>query len=163
VRTHDLAQLNVGRLVAPTDSPVVAGFVDALDEINALADAAPGFCWRFQTEDGNAMAERPFADDDTMLVNYSTWESVEALADYVYRSHHVDFLRRRREWFEHLGEVITVLWWVPVGHRPSTAEAVDRLHHLRAHGPSPHAFTFRARFDPEGARTTGPDRVNCPA
>ena len=148
-RTHDLAQLNVGRMVAPQDSPLVAPFVDALDEINALAEASPGFVWRFQTEDGNAMAERPFPDDDEMLVNFSTWESTEALADYVYRSQHVEFLRRRREWFVPLKEVVTVLWWVPAGHRPTSAEAVERLEHLRRHGPTAYAFTFRHRFGPD--------------
>ena len=96
MRSHDLAQLNIGRLVASEDSPVVAPFMEALDEINALAEASPGFLWRFQTEDGNATAERPF-DDDTILVNFSTWESVEALTDYVYRSVHTEYLRRRRE------------------------------------------------------------------
>ncbi|MBF4161117.1 DUF3291 domain-containing protein [Nocardioides acrostichi] len=164
MRRHDLAQLNVGRLLAPQDSPVVADFVNALDEINALADAAPGFCWRFQTDDGNAMAERPFVGDDEMLVNFSTWESHESLADYVYRSHHVDFLRRRREWFEHLGEVVTVLWWVPRGHRPTSAEALERLAHLREQGPTPWAFTFRTRFEPgAGTAVPGADRDVCPA
>lgn len=151
MRSHDLAQLNVGRLVAPEDSPVVAEFMAALDEINALADASPGSLWRFQTDDGNAIAERPFPDDDSILVNFSTWESVDALSDYVYRSAHADYLRRRREWFEKPDDLITVLWWVPVGHRPSAAEAVERLEHVRRHGPTAYAFTFRQRFDPDGA------------
>ncbi len=142
---HDLAQLNIGRLVAPTDSPVVAEFMDALDEVNAIADASSGFLWRFQTEEGNATAERPF-DDDTILVNFSTWMSVDALADFVYRSAHAPFLRRRREWFERMDETFSVLWWVPAGHRPTVTEAIERLEHLREHGPTPHAFTFRHRF-----------------
>lgn len=149
MRAHDLAQLNIGRLRAPTDSPVVAEFMDALDEINALADASPGFVWRFQTEEGNATAERPFADD-TILVNFSTWESVEALSDYVYRTVHADYLRRRREWFERFDDVGIVLWWVPAGHRPTVEQAIERLEHLRLHGPSPRAFTFRHRFEPDG-------------
>jgi hypothetical protein len=148
MRDHDLAQLNVGRLVAPVDSPIVDEFIGALDEINALADDSPGFVWRFQTDEGNAIAERPFADDESMLVNFSTWESVEALADYVFRTVHADFLRRRREWFEKLDDVVTVLWWVPAGHRPTAAEAIERLEHLRRHGPTEHAFTFRQRFEP---------------
>ncbi|MBS46141.1 MAG: hypothetical protein CMH83_23790 [Nocardioides sp.] len=160
--TYHLAQLNVGRLVAAEDSPVVAEFMDALDEVNALAERSPGFVWRFQTEDGNAVAERPF-DDDRMLVNYSTWDSVDALADYVYRSVHVEFLKRRREWFEHLRDAVTVLWWVPAGHRPTSAECVKRLEHLRAHGATPYAFTFRQRFDPAGSGAAGPDRDSCPA
>ena len=92
---YHLAQLNIGRLVAPLDSPDVADFVDGLDAINALADTSPGFVWRLQTEDGNATAVRPY-EDDTILVNLSVWESAEALADFVYRSDHVRFLRRRR-------------------------------------------------------------------
>lgn len=147
-RAYDLAQLNIGRLVAPEDSERVAEFVAALDEINALADAMPGFLWRFQTEAGNAMAARPFHDDDRMLVNFSTWDSVEALADYVYRSRHVEYLRRRREWFETIRDVITVLWWVPAGHRPTAEEAIERLEHLRTHGATAYAFTFRERFAP---------------
>lgn len=156
MRSHDLAQLNVGRLVAPEDSPVVAEFMAALDEINALADAAPGFCWRFQTDDGNAIAERPFPGDDTILVNFSTWESVDALADYVFRSRHADYLRRRREWFEKADSLITVLWWVPAGHRPTAAEAVERLEHLRQHGATAYAFTFRQRFEPNGSSAEAP-------
>ena len=163
MRSHDLAQLNIGRLLASEDSPVVAPFMEALDEINALAEASPGFRWRFQTEDGNAIAERPFPDDDSMLVNFSTWESVEALADYVFRSAHVEFLRRRREWFERLDSVVTVLWWVPRGHRPTAAEAIERLEHLERHGPTAYAFTFRKRFDPEAAETAADDRDACPA
>src|SRR5215831_1450436 len=37
-----LAQVNVGRLLAPLDSPLIADFVAALDPVNALADASPG-------------------------------------------------------------------------------------------------------------------------
>ena len=158
-----LAQLNVGRLRAPTDDPLVAEFMAALDPINELADRSPGFVWRFQTEDGNATAERPFPDD-TILVNYSTWTSLEALADFVFRTEHVEYLRRRREWFERIEGIVTVLWWVPAGHQPTTREAVERLEHLRVHGPSAHAFTFRHPFAP-GAddAEAGDDRNTCPA
>ena len=58
-----LAQVNIGRLRAPLDSPQLAGFMAALDPVNALADAAPGFVWRLQTEDGNATAVRAFEWD----------------------------------------------------------------------------------------------------
>ena len=146
----ELAEINVGRLRAPVDDPLVAEFMGALDEINALADRSPGFRWRFQTEDGNATSVRPY-EDDSILINVSVWASVEALGDYVYRSDHTAFLRRRREWFERLSEVVVALWWVPDGTRPTIEEAVARLDHLRRHGPTPHAFTFRDRFGPEGA------------
>lgn len=86
---YHLAQLNIGRLVAPLEAPEIAEFVAALDRINALADAAPGFVWRFQTESGDATAVRPY-DDDRIIVNFSVWESLDALHAYVYRSGHAD-------------------------------------------------------------------------
>lgn len=141
----EIAQLNIGRLKAPTDDPLVAEFVDALDPINELADASPGFVWRLQTEDGDATAIRPY-EDDLMIVNMSTWTSVEALADFVYRTVHRDVMVRRRQWFEKLEEVFTVLWWVPAGHRPSVDEAKARLAHLAEHGPTAHAFSFKHPF-----------------
>ena len=159
-----LAQLNIGRLRAPTDDPVVAEFMAALDPVNALAERSPGFVWRFQTPEGNATAERPY-DDDAVLVNLSVWQSVEALADYVYRSDHTAFMRRRAEWFERMREISVVLWWVPAGHTPTVADAIARLDHLRANGPSPHAFTFRHRFDPDSvvAEIGAGDHDACPA
>ena len=158
----DIAQLNIGRLVAPTDSPVVAEFMQALDGINAIADTSPGFRWRFQTEDGNATAERPF-EDDGIIVNFSTWTSVDALADFVYRSAHAPFLRRRREWFERMNEIYSVLWWVPAGHQPTVTEAIERLDHLRDHGPTAVAFTFRHRFTPDQAPDPADPRDVCRA
>jgi hypothetical protein len=140
-----LAQINIGRLRAPTDHPMIAEFMAALDEINALAERSPGFVWRFMTEEGNATAVRPF-EDDLLLINMSVWESVESLGDYVYRTDHAGYLRRRREWFERIREAIVALWWVPAGHRPTVAEAIARIDHLRANGPTPHAFTFRHPF-----------------
>jgi Domain of unknown function (DUF3291) len=146
-----LAQINVGRLRAPVDSPIVAEFMEALDPVNALAEASPGYVWRFQTEEGNATAVRPY-DDESILVNMSVWESVDALADFVYRSHHTGYLRRRGEWFERMTETIAALWWVPAGHIPTIEEGIDRLDHVRAHGPSAHAFTFRDRFPAPAAK-----------
>ena len=160
-----LAQLNVGRLRAPVGDPLVAEFIDNLDRINAIADASPGFVWRLQTEEGNATAVRPY-EDESILINLSLWESLDALADYVYRSDHAGFLRRRRQWFEKMDEVIVALWWVPAGHIPTEAEAVARLDHLRAEGPTAHAFTFRQPFAPPGetADSFSPDARNaCPA
>jgi hypothetical protein len=142
---YQLAQLNIGRIVAALDSPQLAGFVARLEEINALADGAPGFVWRFQTAAGDATALRPF-DDDRILVNFSVWTSAEALHAFVYRTPHADVLRERRQWFERMDQPFTVLWWVPTEHRPSVEEAIERLEHLRRHGPTAFAFTFLQRF-----------------
>jgi hypothetical protein len=100
---YQLAQLNIGRLIAPLEAPEIAEFVAALDEINALADAAPGFVWRFQTADGDATSVRPYADD-RIIVNFSVWQSLESLHQYVYRGGHAGVLARRREWFARMGE-----------------------------------------------------------
>jgi len=146
VSGHQLAQINVARLLAPIDAPETADFVEALAPVNARADAAPGFVWRLQTESGDATAVQAF-DDPLVIVNLTVWESIEALAAFAYReAAHLAVLRRRREWFERHTEAPTALWWVPAGHVPTVEEALERLATLRARGPSPDAFTFRERF-----------------
>src|SRR5207237_5555640 len=110
VRFH-LAQVNIGRLRAPLEDPIMDGFRSQLDPINALADRSAGFVWRLQTEDGNATAIRPFADE-RMAVNMSVCESLDALQQFVYRTAHVGPLRERRDWFEPSEGPILVLWWV---------------------------------------------------
>ncbi len=143
-RLYDLAQFNVARMQAPLTDPLMSDFVAGLQRINALADAAPGFVWRLREESGDATAQRPLGEH--MLVNLSVWTDALALKEYVYRSDHIDFLRARREWFEPMREASAVMWWVPCGHRPSMEEALARLEHLRAHGATPHAFTFSKDF-----------------
>lgn len=127
-------------MIAPTDDPAVAEFMDALDRVNALADESPGFVWRLQTDEGNATDIHVF-DDPCRLVNMSVWESVEALKAYVYRSEHVDFFRRRAEWFVPDAKQLA-LWWIPTGTVPDLADAVRRVEHLERHGPSRYAFGF---------------------
>ncbi|HUJ07035.1 MAG TPA: DUF3291 domain-containing protein [Streptosporangiaceae bacterium] len=155
-----LAQVNIARLRAPLEDPLLADFVAALDPVNAAADAAPGFIWRLQTEDGNATAVRAFewdaAGSEGVIVNMSVWESVEALAAFVFSPEHRPVLRRRREWFEKMAEAHTALWWIDPGAMPTTAEAEARVRHLRAHGPTPHAFTLREHFPPPEAASTDP-------
>jgi hypothetical protein len=147
---YELAQLNIGIIRGPMDSPVMAEFAADLARINEVAEASPGFVWRLQTEAGDATAIRAF-DDENMLVNMSVWADLDSLRKYVYRSAHVEVLRRRREWFEEMREAFLVLWWVPRGHRPGLAEAIARLEQLRMRGPGPEAFTFRHPFPPPDA------------
>lgn len=143
-----LAQLNVARAKGPTDGPVMAEFMAALDHINALADASPGFVWRLQTDDGDATSIRAF-DDPDMLLNLSVWEDFDSLHRYVYKTDHVDYLRRRTEWFEPVdGLPVMVMWWVPAGSVPTVEESIMRLRHLAEHGPTATAFSFRRRFAP---------------
>ena len=158
-----LAQLNVGRLRAPMDDPRIDDFRNNLEPVNALAEASPGYVWRLQDESGDATSIKAF-DDDLMILNLTVWESIEALADFVFRTGHVEFLRRRREWFEAPSQPITCLWWIPEGTIPTVPDAIARLDHLRAHGPTPTAFTFRTRFGPDSeASEAGADADTCPA
>jgi hypothetical protein len=146
---HELAQLNIAVMKEPLESPSMADFVANLDRINALAEAAPGFVWRLQTDDGDATALRPLGDNT--LVNMSVWRDSESLSRYVYQSAHVEVMRRRREWFER--------------HRPSIDEALGRLALLRQHGPSREAFNFGTAFPPPDARAGAPfvSGSECPA
>lgn len=147
---HHLAQLNLGRLRAPLDAAEMADFVALLEPVNALADRSEGFVWRFRSEGApDATGERPFGDD--LLVNMSVWESAEALWNFTYRSEHLDLLRRRRDWFLRFERAYLALWWIPVGHRPTPAEAGERLRLLRENGPTPAAFTLKTRFPAPGA------------
>ena len=146
---YHIAQINIGRVKAPLEDPVMAGFVSRLDEINALADRSPGFVWRLQTSAGNATYFRPYEHDDRILLNMSVWESVEALQHYVYHTMHSELLRQRRDWFEKFAGVYVALWWVPAGHIPGIDEAKKRLAHLETHGPTEFAFTFKQIFPPD--------------
>ncbi len=132
------------------DHPVMAEFMGALDDVNALAEASPGFVWRLQDDSGNATNIHVF-DDDRLLINMSVWESVEHLRAYVYGGLHRDYLRRRAEWFEKIDGPHIVMWWVRVGHTPTLDEAKDRLECIQQHGPGPDAFDFRNVYPPPDA------------
>lgn len=96
-------------------------------------------------QDGDATAVRGF-NDDSLIVNMTTWQSLPALADFVFGSFHVEVMRRRRGWFTRMTDPFTVLWSVPASHRPAVSEAEVRLATLRRLGPTAEAFTFRQPF-----------------
>jgi hypothetical protein len=138
-----LAQLNTARLEHPIGAAEMVDFVAALDEVNAVADAAPGFVWRLRDDSGNATALRPFGAD--RIVNLSVWIDLESLRAYVFDSVHAGVLRRRREWFDR-SESVSVLWWVPAGHIPDVTEASQRSDLLLREGPGTQAFTFARAY-----------------
>jgi hypothetical protein len=151
--TWHIAQINVGRTIDDLSSPAMAGFVARLDEINALADLAPGFVWRLQTGSGNATDIKP-TDDPRFIVNMSVWRDVEALFTFVYKTAHRDLMATRRDWFERPDGAYQVLWWISAGTLPTVDEGLARLTQLRAEGPTQAAFTFRTVFaSPEAAVT----------
>jgi len=150
-----LAEINIGRLRAPVDHPMIADFVANLERINALADASPGFVWRLTGQGDDATDIKPDPDDEMMALNMSVWESPQALGAFVYRSDHQPVMRRRAEWFEKL-ELYIALWWVPIGHTPTVEEGMAKIDALRRLGPTAEAFTFRTIFPPPDAETAPP-------
>jgi hypothetical protein len=137
-----LAQINIGRMLAPIDDPLMAEFVAQLAAINALADSTPGFVWRLQSESGDATSIKAY-DDELIIVNMSVWESIESLREFAYKSSHAGVMRDRKRWFEKFDGPYMALWWIPAGHTPTPQEGKERLEYLRLHGETPHAFSFK--------------------
>jgi len=142
-----LAQLNIAQAKYPLDAPEIKDFIDNLDPVNALAEQSEGFIWRLKDEAGDATGIQAFSDPN-IIVNMSTWQSVDSLKDFMFRTHHKDFLRRKKEWFHKLPEDSYVLWWIPIGYTPTVEEAIARLTYLRNHGESAYAFSFKSNDTP---------------
>ena len=137
-----LAELNVGRLVAPTDDPRVKDFMDNLDFINGLGKQMPGFVWMMEGsgEPGTGNTEAKIDGDPQYVSNLTVWENVESLEKFVWGTVHKKFYERREEWFEVMGQMHFVMWWVPEGHQPTLDEALAKLEHRQKHGDSVDAF-----------------------
>lgn len=140
-----LAQLNVAKMKADIDDPIMKGFVDNLEEVNAIADNSPGFVWRLETDEGDATDIRVF-EDNMLLVNMSVWESIDDLKKFVYESFHLEILKRKKEWFDKFDGAFQVMWWVRAGTIPDVDEAKARLSYLQKYGASELAFNFQLSF-----------------
>lgn len=149
-----LAQLNIARLKAPLDDPLMRGFAEGIDAMNQLAEGSEGYVWRLQGEGGDATDQSPF-DDPSILVNLSAWESIESLQNYAYKSEHRHFIKARRDWFDELDGLHQVLWWVPRGVVPSGMEAKARLALLQRAGAGTWAFSFKQRADKPHSASIG--------
>lgn len=136
-----LAQINIAKMKAPLDDPIMAEFANALDEVNLVAENSPGFIWRLQTSSGNATDVKAYSDPK-MLVNISVWRGVEQLKSYVYKSLHGNFFIRRRKWFEKYQGEHFAMWWILAGHLPTVEEGKAKLEYLELHGDTPECFTF---------------------
>lgn len=140
-----LAQVNIAKMLAPLDSPVMVDFVANLDRINGIAEKSDGFIWRLKDEDNNATSIKIY-NDDFLIVNMSVWKDIDSLFKFTYNSDHISVFKRRKEWFENMKEMHMVLWYVPDDKLPTVADAEERLNHLRNHGPTEFAFTFQKKF-----------------
>ena len=142
---YQIAQINIAHAKADKDSEIMSGFVERLDEIHTLADNAPGFIWRLETEDGDDGSVSVF-NDPLLLINMSVWQDIDSLRAFVYKSIHIELLQDRDAWFDKMGEMHQTLWWVPTGHIPSIQEGKDKLDLIHEFGPTAEAFTFGKKF-----------------
>lgn len=136
-----LAELNIGRLLAPTDDPRVAEFMNNLDRVNGRGKRVPGFVWMSEGDDPAAgNTQNSIGDDPQLVFNLTVWEDLVSLETFVYKTLHAKFMDRKAEWFEVLDQQHFVKWWIEEGHLPSREEALDRLEDLRTNGASLRAF-----------------------
>ena len=150
---YHLAQINIARMLALIDDPIMQDFVTQLPPINALADESLGFVWRLQSDSGDATSIQVY-DDDMIIINLTVWGNPDALREYVYKSAHSGVMRDRRRWFEKFDGPYYAMWWIPAGHIPSPEDGKERLEHLRQHGDSAYAFSFKHVF-PEPSQELG--------
>ena len=144
--TYQLVQINIARMKGVNiEDPIMKEFVDNLDAINQIAESSEGFVWRLQDEENNATSFNPYQDEQ-VIINISVWENVAALEQYVFKTMHADFMKRRREWFQKFGEAYVAMWWIEAGTVPTVSEAVAKLEELQKNGPSKSVFNFREQY-----------------
>jgi ring-1,2-phenylacetyl-CoA epoxidase subunit PaaC len=148
-----LVQINIARMKAPIDSPLLADFAAQLDTVNAQAESSDGFIWRLKDETGNATtisATSPFGSE--MLVNLSVWENPDLLKAFVYRNqNHGSALKNRGQWFETMDTPHFAMWWLDDSETPTLVDAKRRLSFLSDNGDTPYAFTFKKLFTTQEA------------
>lgn len=143
--SHQLAQINIARLVAPIDDPKIAASSPNWTPSTPWRRPRPASSGGCNPLAGNA-TDIAYNDDPFVIVNMSVWQSVESLRDYVYNSGHVAVFRDRAMWFEKMSLPNYCLWWVPEGHVPTVAEGRERLEHYQTHGATPRSFWFKKQF-----------------
>jgi hypothetical protein len=147
-----LAELNIGKFKYPTTDPRMAGFMDNLDRVNALADRAPGFVWRLVSDGSNNATDMRYGDED-YAVNMSVWSDAKSLENYVFKTVHVQIYKSRADWFEKMEKPHMVFWWVPEGHIPTLSEAFDKLEQYQKNGATEAAFGWAEVMDVERMRS----------
>jgi hypothetical protein len=146
---YQLAEINIARMKGvDINDPIMKEFVDNLVLVNTLAENSEGFVWRLKDdESSNSTAFNPY-NDEQVIINISVWESIETLENYVFKTFHTEFLKRRKEWFQTFGKASTAMWWIPEGQFPTIEEAVARLDELQKNGATERAFNFRKKYLP---------------
>ena len=144
-----LAELNIGKFKYPVSDPRMAGFMDNLDRVNAIAERSPGFVWRLKGDNNNAT---DFRVGEDMAVNLSVWADAKSLEDYVFKTVHAQFYRNKAAWFDLMEKPHMVMWWVAEGHQPTLDEAYARLVKFQAEGASCDVFGWQEIMDEQRMR-----------
>ncbi len=143
---YHIAEINIARMKGvDINDPIMKEFVENLDAVNQVAESSEGFVWRLKDDNNNATSLNPY-DDEQVIINVSVWQSIETLENFMYKTFHSEFLKRRKEWFVAYGTAHTAMWWVPAEHTPTLQEAVDKLDYLQKNGASADSFDFRNKF-----------------
>jgi hypothetical protein len=145
-----IAEINIARMKGvDINDPIMKEFVDNLDKVNSIAESSKGFVWRLKDESNNATNINPY-NDEQVIINISVWQSIESLEDFMYKTFHSEFLKRRKQWFQNFGKVSTAMWWINKGDLPNVNEAVEKLAYLQKNGPSEIVFDFKKKYPPPG-------------
>ncbi|AXS40615.1 DUF3291 domain-containing protein [Breoghania sp. L-A4] len=156
-----IALYTFGQFRLPADDPANDGFHARNDANLAAAEAADGFMARsgYADEPGpDVWGEQVYPrfhverGDGWAPSTLSLWRDLASPMAFAYAGIHAEAMRHGRDWFDKPAWPPLVLWWVAGDHTPEWAEAVIRHEHLHDHGPSVHAFTFKAPFDANGHR-----------
>lgn len=142
-----LAQVNIAKKLAPLHDPIMQDFINNVDKMNTIADSSPGFIWRMKNEDKDLGAQ--VFQDDSLVINISVWENLDALFSYTYKSGHIEVFKRKKEWFSKMKMLHMAFWYVSEGYEPTFQDAKARLDYLNKYGDSPYVFSFKNKFTVE--------------
>ncbi len=141
-----LAQLNIATAKAPLDSPLLRAFVDNLDRINSIAEQHQGFIWRLKDDSDSTTSIEEINNPNT-IVNLSVWRDIDALKHFMFKTDHVNFFKKKAQWFKKPTQATYVLWWINPDDRPTVEQGIEKLNRLRQHGDTPEAFSFTQHFE----------------
>jgi quinol monooxygenase YgiN len=135
----------------PPEHAAMRGLFDHLEVILASARNTEGCIWVEYACDHAPRFSR-IETSGYPLATLSMWQDLESAVAFTFHFNgpHGTIMRRRNEWLVPFTGPMYTVWWVTESRDPGWAEAVERIDHLRAHGPTPHAFTFAMSFDEHG-------------
>jgi hypothetical protein len=159
-RITDVSQLSFftyGTLVEDYGHPRNETFHHYTGRIYEAVATVAGYIWTPE-EDWDISPWWKASEGPNDAQTLSVWENLDAVFRFTYRQGdvHAEALKRRKDWFAPHEHPLHVAWWIDHGDRPTWREGVARLEHLDANGSSPHAFTFRQPYAPDGTPVPRP-------